>query len=56
MQRIAQIVYMLFVLAVIYILIRWVTTSFVITGSGPIKWEEGWKQSRCELAGICEDD
>ena len=30
-----------------YILVQWVTTSFVITGNGVIKWAEGFEEVKC---------
>ena len=30
--------------AIMFILIQWVTISFAITGTGQIKWAEGWDE------------
>ena len=31
-----------------FILIQWVTFSFLITGQGYVKWAEGWTRTQCE--------
>ena len=27
----------------VFILIQWVTMSFIVTGNGPIQWAAGWE-------------
>ena len=34
-------------LAAGYLLVQWVTVSFAMTGNGPIKWAEGWHETKC---------
>ena len=34
-------------LAIMFITVQWVTTSFVITGNGVIKWAEGFEEVKC---------
>jgi hypothetical protein len=31
-------------LAAMYIILQWVTISFLITTNGEIKWSEGWEE------------
>ena len=47
---------MLVFLAAMYLLIQWVTTSFVITGNGAIKWGEGLERTLCYWRPGCEWD
>jgi len=53
MQRVAQILYLGVLLVASYILFQWVVTSFSISENGPIKWEEGWNKTRCEIINQC---
>jgi len=32
-------------LAIMFVAVQWVTTSFVITGTGQVKWAEGWEKT-----------
>ena len=43
-----------FYCAAIYLLIQWVTISFLITGNGPIKWAEGYRQMVCDYSDCDE--
>ena len=34
-------------LAAGYLLVQWITVSFTITNNGPIRWEDGWEETKC---------
>jgi len=43
-NKLAQCLCVVVFFAAMYILIQWVTISFIITGNGPIQWAAGWER------------